>query len=66
MTVADVKTRVRAIKKMAHDDESAHSSEDQLREDVLRAIADGTATDSKQLAREALKTSDIKFARWCA
>lgn len=66
LTVVDVIARVEDIRKMADDDEAAHGSEDGLYERVLQAIADGTCEDPAVCAREALKTRDINFARWCA
>jgi hypothetical protein len=65
ITVAEVKARVAEIRALAGDDESAHSSEDALWAEVLQAIADG-APNAKELAKAALKTSEIDFARWCA
>ena len=65
LTVDDVRRRVEEIRAIAGDDEAAHSDEDSLHELVLRAIADG-APNAAELAAEALKTGEIKFARWCA
>lgn len=65
MTPEEVMARVEEINKVAEDDERAHSLEDDLRQDVLEAIADG-APNAKELARTALLTSEIEFARWCA
>ena len=65
MTVQDVEDQVANIRAVAGDDEAAHSWEDQLRQSVLEAIANG-ADNPADLARAALKTSDIEFARWCA
>ena len=65
MTVDEVRRRVADIAEEAGDDESAHSDEDSLRHDVLAAIAAG-APNAAELAAEALKTSEIEFARWCA
>ncbi len=65
MTVDEVKERVRQIDASKGDDEGAHSMEDTLRADVLKAIADG-APNAAALAAEALKTMNIDFARWCA
>lgn len=66
MTAEDVCEEVEAIRRLAvDDDEAAHIREDALRRDVLSAIADG-APNAAELAREALATSKIKFARWCA
>lgn len=77
MTDADVKARVAELvakggwgyandpKAMGWDDELAHSMEDALWEDVLRAIADG-APNAAELAKAALATKELDFARWCA
>lgn len=65
MTVQDVLQRVKDIAAKADDDEVAHSDEDDLHQDVLRAISDG-AEDAAGLAKAALKTKQISFARWCA
>jgi len=48
------------------DDESAHSEEDTIHRDVLRAIAEGSAADPRACASEALKSLAIDFHRWCA
>lgn len=61
----EIRTRVARIEANRDDDETAHSQEDDLYTDVLRAIADG-APNASELAREALRTVDIDFARWCA
>jgi hypothetical protein len=47
------------------DFEAAHANEDLLRDDVLRAIADGDPEPAR-LAAIALTTTDLHFARWCA
>ena len=65
MKVEEVKARVESIENTKYDDEVAHSMEDALWQDVLEAIAKGSQ-DSQALAEEALKTTKIKFARWCA
>ena len=66
MNVKDVLEKVQEIKMMAHDDEAAHSREDDLHQDVLRAIAEGRCDDQSACAEAALKTLDIDFSRWCA
>ncbi len=66
MTVQDVIDRVEAIHHFRSDDEAAHSAEDSLHVDVLRAIATGQCDDPKGCAAAALRTLDIGFARWCA
>jgi hemerythrin-like domain-containing protein len=65
MKVQEVIDRVKAIQAKADDPEVAHSKEDALYLDVLRAIANG-AKNSKELAKEALKTESIDFSRWYA
>lgn len=62
--VARVK-EVRQYGEVLRDDEKAHAAEDQLWEDTLFAIAMG-AENPVKLAKEALKTRQIKFSRWCA
>ena len=66
MTLDDVRKRVDEIRRVSWDDEVAHSREGDLHIDVLRAIADGAAEDPKAMAKLALETCDIDFARWCA
>ena len=65
MKVREVQDRVALIAAMTGDEEAAHSAEDNLHADVLRAIADG-ARNGRALAREVLKTEDLDFRRWCA
>ena len=76
----DVEVRLEEIRSKADDDEAAHSLEDKLRGDVLwtiatidtsRLLSDATGTsemlrEAVELARLALATDDIHFARWCA
>jgi hypothetical protein len=71
MNIADVRERVEMIDHCRGDDETAHSEEDKLRRDVLTYIADGDWVESdplavRDIAREALRTERIDFARWCA
>ena len=65
MDIHEVRERVQAIRDIAEDDEAAHCNEDGLWRDVLAAIAEGSS-NSAELAREALVTGEIDFARWCA
>lgn len=65
MSADDVRQRVEAIKAVMRDDEAAHSMEDELWRDVLKAIAAG-ATNAAELAAEALKTQELNFSRWYA
>jgi len=66
LTVDQVKERVAKIVQIRSDDEAAHSEEDLLHFEVLQAIADGNCEDPAACAREALKTEEIEFSRWCA
>lgn len=65
MDVKEVEARVEAIRENRDDDESAHGQEDELHQDVLRAIAAG-APNAQELAKAALETTVINFSRWCA
>lgn len=65
LTVHKVRDRVLWLESIKGDDEAAHAEEDEIRRDVLRAIAGG-APVPQLLAAEALKTEDIDFARWYA
>ena len=64
MNLEDVKAEVKRIEEMAYDDECAHGAEDDLHKAVLEYYAEGG--NDPLLAEEALKTSQIHFARWCA
>jgi hypothetical protein len=70
MTLKQARDRVEEIKRIAADDERAHGMEDDLRADVLKAIATGKHSGGHSgavvLAQIALSTEDIEFARWCA
>lgn len=65
MTLQDVKNNVLKIYEMKGDDEAAHGEEDRLYEDVLREMVAGNP-EAQEMAKEALKTQDINFSRWCA
>ena len=62
MTIEEVRETLRQIDAAKSDDEKAHSMRDDLWQDVLEALAD----EGSELAREALKSEDIRFCRWCA
>lgn len=62
MTVKDVRIRLLLIAELQRDGEMAHSAEDRLWEDVLRAIARGDKYPIS-LAAEAVKSRDIVFDR---
>lgn len=67
VTVEAVRARVEQIRAVSEqpDAELAHSEEDALYEEVLRAVAGGHP-DAAALARAALETKKLKFDRWCA
>ena len=65
MTREDVINAVEDIRMESEDDERAHSLEDDLYEQVLLAVINNNP-ESKEMAKEALKTKEIKFSRWCA
>jgi len=65
MTIREALKRYRDIEKEVDDDERAHGMEDDFRRDILQAIADG-APDAVRLAKIALQTAKLEFARWCA
>ena len=68
MTREDVARDVARIAALAGDAERQHSFEDALHVEVLRAIAAGnlTAEQARELAAEALRTTELGFERWCA
>ncbi len=68
MTEAEVRKCVEGIKALAGDPEAAHGAEDALFIAVLEEIAGGCqhCESSTYLCREALKTLQINFERWCA
>ena len=66
MTPADVKTAVKQIKERQGDYEAAHAMEDMLYLEALKAIASGNCDDPQAIAKEAIKTQRLGFARYCA
>lgn len=62
--VQDVRQQVDEIRVNRRDDEKAHSMEDRLHADVLRAVVRGEP-EAKEMARVALTTNRINFGRWC-
>lgn len=66
MTPSVIEARVATIAKISRDDEAAHAAEDELRADVLTAIAEGRCADPRGCAEAALKSSEIDFGRFCA
>jgi septum formation topological specificity factor MinE len=65
MTIEEVERRINLIQANTRDYEVAHHEEDKLREDVLKAIANGS-NNAQQLAQLTLKTSEIHFPRYSA
>lgn len=67
MTINEARHRIKEIQRLADegDSEAAHSREDRLHQDVLRAIVDGV-DDAPEFAALALSTLSIDFERWCA
>lgn len=65
MSIKDLEDSLREIEDASSDYEAAHSMEDDLREDVLREIADGNPL-SVELAKLVLTSSEIDFVRYCS
>ena len=57
---------VRGLADRASDPEGAHCEEDEIRERVLKAIAEGRAENPRECARRALETELVDFPRWYA
>lgn len=66
LTLGDVENAIEEIALSAGDYERAHGREDQLHQEVLRAIADGNAIDPRACAALALTSAEIEFSRYCA
>lgn len=67
MTVAHIERRIEMIRSLGRDFEAQHSEEDQLFEDVLRAIANEESLENaRDLAEAALKSVELNFTRVCA
>lgn len=65
MTLSEVENMVRDINDCKDDFEMAHEMEDDLYKDVLKEVVAGNP-EAQLMAREALKTKQIDFARYCA
>jgi hypothetical protein len=65
--IEEVKTTVIGLWKISSDDEAAHVVEDKMLLAVLEII-EQRSTDSRarEIAAEALKSKNIKFARYCS
>ena len=66
MDIEEIKSEVARIDAMKDDDESAHSAEDNLYEKFVIYVSRNGPIELAEMAREILKTGDIKFCRWCA
>lgn len=66
MNVEEIQKRVEALR--GYDSEIAHGEEDQLHQDVLKAIAGGEYSKETmvEMAKAALKTLEVEFDRWYA
>lgn len=66
LTPEKVKEMVEDLKQIIGDDESAHAREDEIHQQTLEAISQGECFSPWECAKEALKTKEIDFNRWCA
>lgn len=67
LTLEAVKDWVEAIRLCAGDDEAAHGAEDALHHAVLHYVAHHSPDSlAAAMARTALTSAEISFARWCA
>jgi hypothetical protein len=66
MNLSDIKMDLEFLESISYDDESAHGFEDDLRDRFIKFIAEEGESKFSKMAKEVLKTSDIKFSRWCA
>ena len=64
----EIERRVEHVREVAEDrcdDECAHTIEDDLHRDFIKFVAERD-DEIGELAREVLKSEDIKFGRWTA
>ena len=66
LTLQAIAKDIETLKGLVDDDERAHSFEDGLHEEVLKAIAEGRCEDPAKAAALALTTRNIEFCRWYA
>lgn len=66
MTKEEIVGRVEEIRKVAGDDEVAHSMEDQLYYDFVDWAAENSHPAIQEMAIELRKVRDVNFARWHA
>lgn len=64
MTLDELKDRVGRVKACSRDPEAAHILEDELRNDLLQAIAEGRVSDPAAAAQIALETNGFSSPRW--
>jgi len=63
MDIEDVRKRLKGIEDVIGDDKVAHSKEDDLYTELLRSIAYDNCENPRECAREAIKATEMDFAR---
>jgi hypothetical protein len=66
MNLAEAVKRVQQVEAIKGDDERAHSMEDRLYFDFVYHVSEYGNIKLREIAKEILKTKDIRFDRWCA
>lgn len=66
MNIEDVFRKLSEIADVVGDYEAAHSREDDLYYDLLKAIAAGECDDPEACARVAISSKHLDFPRYCA
>lgn len=61
-----IRVLIDLMQQAGDDDEWLHGAEDKLHQWLLEAIAAGSCNDPEGCAKEALRTKQLYFARWCA
>jgi len=61
-----IKQKVNNIREIRGDAEGAHSYEDDLYSEFISHVAESGSQEFAAMAKEVLKTQEIKFPRWCA
>lgn len=64
LTIDDIKKHVDYISLIKYDNEEAHAVEDTLYEEFITFVSIHAKGKLKEMAKEVLKTKDIKFDRW--
>ena len=62
----DIENRIAQIRDVQDDDEIAHSTEDRMAWDLIRAIAENKCDLPEACCKIALQSKDIEFRRWYA